>query len=183
MNHLCVSHCEAIKTLAQKGWSRRRIARELGIHRETVTRYLGAAKPAIVPPGAELSADSKPAIPTAGSAGAVDSVQTPKPALAATGSVAGRRSQCELYRAAIEVAVEQGLSAQRIYQDLVSDHAFGGNYTSVKRLSAACDRSRSCPFAGGKVPQAKRRRWISAKAPGWWMRRAGGGGRICSEPF
>jgi hypothetical protein len=51
MNHLCVSTCEAIKALALKGWSGRRIARELAVNRETVARYLGPSKPAIPPPG------------------------------------------------------------------------------------------------------------------------------------
>ena len=41
MNHICVSTCEAIKALALKGWSPRRIARELAVNRETVARYLG----------------------------------------------------------------------------------------------------------------------------------------------
>ena len=51
MNHLCVSTCEAIKALALKGWSGRRIARELAVNRETVARYLGPSKPAIPTPG------------------------------------------------------------------------------------------------------------------------------------
>ena len=38
-NVLKVSHQEAIRGLHQKGWSKRRIARELGIHRQTVNRY------------------------------------------------------------------------------------------------------------------------------------------------
>ena len=33
------SQQEAIRGLHQKGWSKRRIARELGIHRQTVNRY------------------------------------------------------------------------------------------------------------------------------------------------
>ena len=45
MNHLFVSTCEAIKALALKGWSGRRIARELAVNRETVARYLGPSKP------------------------------------------------------------------------------------------------------------------------------------------
>jgi predicted transcriptional regulator len=41
-NVLKVSHQEAIRSLHQKGWSRRRIARELGINGRTVKRYIEA---------------------------------------------------------------------------------------------------------------------------------------------
>ena len=152
MNHLGVNTCDAIKTLAEKGWSRRRIARELGIHRETVTRYLGRAKPAIPPLGSGDVGDSNPAIPAPGSEGATEAGAIPKPAIPTAGSVAGRRSQCEPYRAAIELAAEQGLSAQRIYQDLVSGEGFLGNYTSVKRFVRRLRPVSELPF----------RRWESA---------------------
>ena len=39
-NVLKVSHQEAIRSLYQKGWSQRRIGRELGINRRTVRRYV-----------------------------------------------------------------------------------------------------------------------------------------------
>ncbi|UCC31235.1 MAG: helix-turn-helix domain-containing protein [Phycisphaerales bacterium] len=39
-NQLGVAEQQAIITLVKHGWSRRRIARELGIHRETVSRYV-----------------------------------------------------------------------------------------------------------------------------------------------
>ena len=49
MNELNVSLQHSITTLAGHGWSHRKIARELGVHRETVGRYLrgveSAAKP------------------------------------------------------------------------------------------------------------------------------------------
>jgi len=45
-NVLKVSLQATIYSLHNRGWSRRRIARELGIDRETVGRYLGLAKPA-----------------------------------------------------------------------------------------------------------------------------------------
>jgi len=77
---------------------------------------------------------------------------TPKPAIPAAGSVAGRRSQCEAYREAIGVWAEQGLSAQRIYQDLVTDHTFTGSYTSVKRFVRRLRPTTELPF----------RRWESA---------------------
>ena len=39
-NLLKMAVIESIVTLRQRGWSLRRIARELGIHRETVARHL-----------------------------------------------------------------------------------------------------------------------------------------------
>jgi transposase len=46
-NDLKVSLQATIYSLHDRGWSRRRMARELGIDRETVGRYLLLAKPAI----------------------------------------------------------------------------------------------------------------------------------------
>lgn len=40
-NVLKVSHQEAIRSLHEKGWSQRRIARELGLHRRTVEMFSG----------------------------------------------------------------------------------------------------------------------------------------------
>ena len=52
MNQLNVSLQHSIDTLAAQGWSARKIARELSVHRETVGRYLRpVAKPAIPPTG------------------------------------------------------------------------------------------------------------------------------------
>ena len=70
-NQLKMAMVNAILTLKQRGWSQRRIARELGIDRETVARYvhLGPAdsKPAThAPTGSE---DSKPANAPLGSGG------------------------------------------------------------------------------------------------------------------
>lgn len=65
-NRLKMAIGESIFTLRQRGWSVRRIARELGIHRETVARYLRRgqlrSKPANAPPGPEAAeAGAKPA--------------------------------------------------------------------------------------------------------------------------
>jgi transposase len=112
-NQVKVTVQEAIIEYSRVGWSRRRIARTLGINRETVTRYLavGPPKPAILPTGGD---DPKPAILPAGTREA-------KPAIPPTGS-SGR------------VSLEQGLSAQRIFQDLRTDTAFCGCYDTVKRF-------------------------------------------------
>ena len=46
-NVLKVSLQTTIYSLAERGWSQRRIAKELGVNRETVGRYLRLSKPAI----------------------------------------------------------------------------------------------------------------------------------------
>jgi transposase len=117
-NILEVSLQTTIYSLQNRGWSRRRIARELGINRETVGRYLllaRLAKPAISTPGVEGDSESKPAISTAGKS-------------------TGRKSQCEPLAEVIMAKVEVGLSAQRIYQDLVEENGYSDSYESVKRF-------------------------------------------------
>lgn len=116
---------EAIIEYARLGWSRRRIARTLGVNRETVARYLGleGSKPAIPPTGTN---GSNPAIVPTGAGDA-------NPAILPAGH-SGRVSQCEPFRQTIEQALEQGLSAQRIYQDLLQDAVFPGRYDAVKRF-------------------------------------------------
>jgi len=58
-NVLEVSLQTTIYSLAQRGWSQRRIAKELGINRETVGRYLRLPKPAISTAGFEDGATAK----------------------------------------------------------------------------------------------------------------------------
>ena len=65
-NVLKVSLQTTIHSLADLGWSQRRIASELGINRETVGRYLRLAKSANSITGSEEGADRKPAISIAG---------------------------------------------------------------------------------------------------------------------
>jgi transposase len=85
MNYLGMSLQQSIVTLRSHGWSFRRIARELGIRRETVSKYVRQSE--------SLS----------------------KPAKVPTGSLIRTRSQCEPWRDPIEQALQAGLSAQRIY--------------------------------------------------------------------
>ena len=122
-NQLKMAMANAILTLQQRGWSQRRIARELGIDRETVARYVSL-------PGA----DPKPATnaPT-GSDG-------PKAASVPLGSdgqdppKCGPESQCAPFRKVIEDKLEDGLSRQRIYHDLTGEYGFEGSYYSVRRF-------------------------------------------------
>jgi transposase len=133
VNILTVNQQQSILALAERGWSRRRIARELDLDRETVARYLGPVKPA------PASLDPNPAIPPTGSDG-------PNPAIVPTGSVAGRRSACEPFRGFIEAGMERGLSAQRLYQDLITEHGFGGGYDAVKRFVRELRDTTPLPF-------------------------------------
>jgi transposase len=55
------------------------------------------------------------------------------------------RSACEPYRQVILEKLEQGLSAQRIYQDLVGD-GFAHEYHSVRRFVARLRRTSPLPF-------------------------------------
>ena len=105
MNQLNVNQQQTILTLRQQGWSKRRIARELGLDRATVRKYLAEA-------------DSKSPTSQAGSA---ESPPPKSPTNPQTGSSSGSgpASQCEPWREQIEQALAQGLSIQRIYQDLV----------------------------------------------------------------
>src|SRR6476646_6423239 len=124
-NRLKMAEIQAIQTLRLRGWSRRRIARELGIHRETVGRYvdLAASKPANPPPGSED--ENQPNLPAG-----CDVQNQPNPP---TGCC-GPPSACEPFRDIIIEALEQGLSGQRIWQELRSDHDFRGGYDCVKRF-------------------------------------------------
>jgi predicted transcriptional regulator len=133
-NVLTVSVQTTIYSLHERGWSRRRIARELGIDRETVGRYLLLAKPAISTTGVEGTGEPKPAISTAGAEGTGEA----KPAISTAGKGIGRKSQCEPLAEVIMAKVEVGLSAQRIYQDLVEENGFTDSYQSVKRFVPSC---------------------------------------------
>lgn len=123
-NTLKVSMIETIRELAQKGWSIRRISKELEINRRTVSKY--------------LAQDSKCAISTAGSDGGADSK--------CTISTAGRRSKCVVYDEYIRERLKLGLSAQRIFQDLQMEKGFEGSYESVKRYVRKLEECVELPF-------------------------------------
>jgi transposase len=54
----------------------------------------------------------------------------------------GLQSACEPYRHIVEAAVDKGLSAQRIWQDLKEDYHFSYGYCSVKRFIRTLRRHR-----------------------------------------
>ena len=116
MYRLKVNQQQSIIALHKQGWSGRRIARELGLDRGTVGKY--------------LAGNSKPATnPQTGSA-----------------TVPGPASLCDPWREQIEAALERGLSIQRIYQDLVAERRFTGSYFAVRRFVLRRVDARELPF-------------------------------------
>ena len=226
-NELKMAQHQAIIGLWQRGWSHRRIAAELDIDRETVSRHVKAAiraAAAVVsgretgPPGedpanATISITGSTGLATGGSTGCLGvgpgvppSVSEPNATISITGSArlatggstglatdgvmlavgnstglstgeaggstedaagpssdvagsvggaaavpavegpAGRRSLCEPLRAVIVAALDLGLTARRIWQDLKADHGFMGDYQSVQRFVRGLRSASPLPF-------------------------------------
>ena len=124
-NVLKVALQETIRSLEKKGWSQRRIARELGVNRRTVGKYARAA--VVVDPKCTTQV-------TAGSREEDSSKCTTLVGEVTAGKSWDARSLCAPWAEVIFTKLEEGQSAQRIYQDLRDDHQFRGSYESVKRF-------------------------------------------------
>ncbi len=139
-NELKMADIHAIEQLWKQGWSCRRIARELGLYRDTVRKYVQRleGKPANVTLG--KLADLRPS-------GALSATSdSPKPATEVTLGFSRSRSRCETHRVTILAKLELGLSARRIFQDLRADHGFTGSYQSVKRYVRKLGSLHPAPF-------------------------------------
>jgi transposase len=106
-NYLKMIDKQRVQALLDLGWSYRRIERETGVRRETISRYANDAlsNAAKVTPG-----------------------ERAKPARVTTGFLV------EPYRQEIETALTRGLTAQRIWQDLREEYGYNFSYSSVKRF-------------------------------------------------
>lgn len=154
---------QQVIALGRLGWSLRRIQRETGIRRETVSAYLKEAEVALRPPrgrrirakpasqAGEVTPDSTPAKPASEAeevtpdSGGGSTGETPAKAETKPGR-SSSASACEPYREAIGVGLSQGRNAKAIWQDLVDGHGFPGDYQSVKRFIRK--------FRGQQLPQA-----------------------------
>ena len=146
-NELSMAERATIAALLKQGWSKRRIARELGLHRDTVRRHASElARQTATATAQSTSTDSKQATPVEVTTGSADSKQA-TPAEVTTGSVEPpSRSKCEPYRQVIEQKAEAGLTAQRIYQDLTTEHGYKGAYEAVKRMVRRLCAGEELPF-------------------------------------
>ena len=118
MNQLKVNQQQTIVALRQQGWSKRKIARELGLDRVTVRKYLAAA--------------AKSPTPQTGS----DVAHPPKsPAHPHTGSPPGPVSQCEPWRA--QIARRRG--HEHFEMRLETQHGVGAQSAlSSRAASSSC---------------------------------------------
>jgi transposase len=173
-NALKMAIVQSIRQLHAARWSQRRIARELGIDRGTVARHLRSPLPdpnAAIPPAGFLAVGGSnaatfsplpaPAADTLAGSEVADGAVASKAAISPTGSrgekstpaavssggsPAGRPSLCDPFREQILAKLDQRLSAQRIWQDLVAEHGFAGSYDSVKRFVRRLGAATPLPF-------------------------------------
>jgi transposase len=156
---LKVATVDSIHLLHAQGWTNRRIARELGINRETVNRYVrrlqadsalllvvgpgeNAPKPANAPIGNSAAlATSDPSIAPIG-----EDSSSAANTCASVANNQGRRSDCEPWREIILAKRQQGLSYTRIHYDLVQDHGAKLGYDSVRRFLRRLEYVQPLPF-------------------------------------
>jgi transposase len=164
-NQLNMATINTLFKLHEQGWSIRRIAKTLGIHRDTVARHLreanqagaliGSDEPKLgqaligsdeLKLGQALTGSDEPKLGQA-----LTGSDEPKLGQALTGSAAApgpalQPSLCEPFRAVIEAKLDLGLTAQRIHQDLVAEHGFTGKYHSVRRFVSRLEATHELPF-------------------------------------
>ena len=97
--------------------------------------------------------------------------------------LAGRKpgvntSLCTEHHEFITGGLERGLDAQRIWQDLVTERGFPGQYWSVKRYVARLNKQQPLPFRRLETAPGVEA-WILGREPGCGERMASGVGRTC----
>lgn len=170
-NVLTMAKIESIQALSAQGWSQRRIARELGVDRSTVARYVQSLppelKPAIAPTGSDRSkpaifSDSpgrepKPATPPEAPTGSPTAAELPsspplspaevgqQPLTSAATTPPTSRSQCQPHQAVIAAKLAAGLSLTRIHQDLAREGILVA-YDSLRRYVRRLGDVHPLPF-------------------------------------
>jgi len=131
---------EQVVALGKLQWSLRKIEEATGCRRETVGKYLRLAGVPVRPPGRWGHA---PATAAAADGG--------KPAKEVSlGRNTGQASQCEDYRARIASAVDKGVCARVIWEELQGE-GFKGGYASVKRFVRKLKAAAATPVPVGTI--------------------------------
>ena len=145
-HYLTMPKKSQVLALLELGWSYRQIEAETGVRRETVSRYDRArsANAAKTFPGSDVdravtaAAESgdlpDPSLPDASNAATAFPGSPPNPAKTFPGSRRPRaRFEAAPYRTTILEKLDEGLTVQRIWQDLGEEFGYGASYESVKR--------------------------------------------------
>ena len=172
-NRLSMAQTQAIQALAATGQSHRAISRALGVDRGTVAKTLSQIQnqPPVweAPTGsgdAPVGSQDADQVSESGSTQVAESeAETCLASITADSSstpvgaetAAGSRSECDAWREDIIRKLEQGLTAQRIWQDLVDEYGFSAKYHSVRRYVSQLQK---------KTPQLVRRMEVAAGAEG-----------------
>ena len=119
---------QQIEALGRLGWSLRRIHREAGVHRETVSLYLRSAG---IPIRGRGGAKPKPATL---SEVITDLEAKPASLTEVITDSARTASACEPYRELIERWLDDGREGMSIWQELVERYGFRARYSSVQRF-------------------------------------------------
>lgn len=132
-NVLGMDKQKVLQGLFKLGWSDRRINKETGIHRKTIRdyrwRFQNAPKVLTDPPAVFAQNAPKVLTDLSGQAGQnAPKALTDFPALPVTKSL-----QLQAYLKQVQEKASIGLSARRIYQDLVEECDYQGGYYSVQR--------------------------------------------------
>jgi len=161
-NYLKMPKKSQVRALLELEWSYRRIEAEIGVRRETVSRYdrkrrSNAAKTF---PGSDASRPPEsPDLQPGDEANAAKAFagSDPNPAKTFAGSAPRARFAAAVYRTTITEKLDAGLSLQRIWQDLVEEHGYGASYESVKRFvrTIAPKRRAVVCFIARLAPKAK----------------------------
>ena len=148
-NQLAMGKVLAIKALAAAGRSERQIAAALSVSRKAVRRHLGRSnsKETKAPTGLTETKETKTptgsieAKETQSPTGSSEVEKAAAPAVLepsiASAPKTGSRSLCVSFHETILKKVEQGLTAQRVFQDPYNEHGFSGKYSSVRRYVRA----------------------------------------------
>src|SRR3954468_18366510 len=112
-NVLDIRTQQQVIALGRLGWTLRRIERETGVRRETISDYLKAAGLPVRGRGRPGEGKGKPAI-----SGEVSTDSPPSSPWPPPPTRAPQTSACELHRDRIEAALKVGRNAMAIWQDL-----------------------------------------------------------------
>lgn len=129
---------DKIRVLSQLGWADRAISREIQVHRKTIKKYkTDQSVPEVPIITTDHLIENVPKVPTDPPGKSTQSVpEVPTDFLLDTSTILlppTNSIQIIQHTKAIKNYFDQGLTAQRIYQDLVESHFFAGSYDSVKR--------------------------------------------------